>query len=324
MLTLGWVDVGTAGHGTLLAQSTSTSQSSTSWFDSMTSGIKRGFAKIGNTLTPTSSSEPKPEDSAISLNGKGKPGADLYVAVAHLHESANRLAEAEQQYQLALNEKPDYLPALLGYAQLKDRLGKLDDALRLYRQAAKSHPQAAAVYNNWGLCYARNQRLPEAAATLGRAVHLEPRNPLYRNNLAAVLVEQGQLADAVKEFRHVHGPAGAYYNVGYLLHAHGQPRLALQYFALALRADPSLTPARRWFDYLQHQAGQTPAARPSGEGVTVGMPAASGIEEPPPITPEPLRVSQAEAPLPPNGPPAQRLPPTSAARAASDASLQLR
>ena len=51
------------------------------------------------------------------------------MAVARLYEQSGKPAEAEQQYLLALKEKPDYLPALLGYAQLKERLGQPDDAI---------------------------------------------------------------------------------------------------------------------------------------------------------------------------------------------------
>jgi tetratricopeptide (TPR) repeat protein len=307
--TLGLVNVGGLNERVALAQSMSGSQSP-SWFDSMTSGIKQGFAKIGNFFNPKSSNLSKPEDSAIALNGQGKPDANLYVAVAHLQEGSNHLAEAEQQYQLALKDKPNHLPALMGYAQLKDRLGKPDEAIRLYQQAAKAHPKEAAVYNNMGLCYARYRQLKEAAAALGQAVQLEPRNVLYRNNLATVLVDQGRLAEAVERLRPVHGPAQAYYNVGYLLNSKGQPHVALQYFALALQADPSLTPARQWFDHLQQQSSQAHLARPADAGVTVARPTAAAPAEPPMVTQEPLRVSQ--TPAPPAVPRTQRLPPTNA------------
>jgi hypothetical protein len=110
--------------------------------------------------------------------------------------------------------------------------------------------------------------------------------------------------------------------VGFLLNEKGQPRIALQYFALALQADPALTPARRMFDALQQQLGRGRAAQSVDAGVTVGVPAAAAAEEPPMVTQEPLRVSQAAAPMPPNSLLTQRLPPTNAfgvaASAASD------
>ena len=82
------------------------------------------------------------------------------------------MADAEQYYRLALKEKPDHLPALLGYAQLEERLNKPNEALKLYQRAVKAYPQQASVYNNVGLYYARLGRLDEAVAALSRATQL--------------------------------------------------------------------------------------------------------------------------------------------------------
>lgn len=56
-----------------------------SWLDSISSGIKQGFTKVGNALNPNpkqTAKVPGPEDDAISLKNKAKPGPELYVAVA--------------------------------------------------------------------------------------------------------------------------------------------------------------------------------------------------------------------------------------------------
>ena len=181
-----------------LAQQPAASENK-SWWDSITSPVKKGFSKIGDALNPNSkpaAKAPGAEDDAISLKSKGKPGPGLYVAVARLYEQSGKLADAEQQYLLALKEKPDYLPALLGYAQLKEQLGQPDDAMRLYQRAAKAYPREASVYNNMGLYYARLGRADEAVGILTRAVELAPKNPRYRNNIATVLVDQGRLREA--------------------------------------------------------------------------------------------------------------------------------
>lgn len=231
-----------------------------SWTDSISSGVKQGFHKLGDALNPYPkplAKEPGPEDDAISLKNKGKAGPELYVAVAHLFEQSGKTADAEQQYLLALKEKPDYLPALLGYAQLKEQLRQPDDAIRLYQRAAKAYPREAAVHNNMGLCYARLGRLDEAVAAFTRAVELAPRNPLYHNNIATVLVDQGRLREAFMHLKEGHGEAAAYYNMGYLLTKKGQTQPAMQHFAQALRADPSMVAAQRWLEYLQRSTAQT-------------------------------------------------------------------
>jgi tetratricopeptide (TPR) repeat protein len=86
---------------------------------------------------------------------------------------------------------------------------------------------------------------------MARAIELDPKNPLYRNNIAATLVDKGRLGDAYKELRAVHGDAESYYNLGFLLNKKGQTQEALRHFQRALQADPSMVMARRWVDYLQ-------------------------------------------------------------------------
>jgi tetratricopeptide (TPR) repeat protein len=281
--------------------------SSTSWTDSITSPFKQGFDKLGRALNPKPSAPShESEDDAISLKTKAKPGPELYVAVARLYEQAGKMGEAEVQYQLALQIQPNDLPALLGYARVKEHVGKPDEAIGLYQRAAKAHPQEAAVYNNLGLCYARQpNRLDDAITAMSRAVQLDPKNPLYRNNIATVLVDQGKPQDAFRQLCAVHEVATAYYNMGYLLHKKGQTQAATQHFALALRADPSMEAARRWLEYLQRSTAQ---ARLSQHPMAMGVKVASQ-----PTVPE-------EPPLVSNEPMPRRLPPTATGESALDRS----
>ena len=257
---------------------------SKSWTDSVTAPFKQGFDKLGRALNPKPSASARgPEDEAVSLKGKGKPGPELYLAVARVYQQAGKPAEAEQQYRAALKEFPNDLPVLLSYAQLKDNLGRLDEAIEIYQRAAKAYPQQASIYNNLGLCYARQNRLDEAVAAMSRAIQLDGKNTLYRNNIATVLVDQGKLREAFANLRAVHGAGAAYYNMGYLLHKKGQTQAALQHFTLALRADPSLAAARCWVEYLQRS--MTQARLPQ-------HPAAMGlrITSPPPMAEQDIAV----------------------------------
>jgi tetratricopeptide (TPR) repeat protein len=279
-----------------LAADEPASSSNSSWTDSVSSSVKQGFSKVGQVFNPKPAAPPAiSADDPTSLSNKSKPGADLYVAIAQYYEQKNQTAEAEQQYQLALKEKPDYLPALLGCAQLKERQEKPDEALRLYERAIKAHPQQAAAYNNSGLCYARQGRLDKAVAALNRAVQLDPKNRLYHNNIAAVLVDQNQLNEAFAHLREAHGEAAAYYNMGFLLNKKGQTQAAMQQFALALKADPSMDAAQKWIDYLQRVTTQAQLPQ---------HPAATGLK----ITSRPILPATEDAPLP-EDPLLRRLPP---------------
>jgi tetratricopeptide (TPR) repeat protein len=256
-----------------------------SWMGSISSGVKRGFDRIGGALNPKSPSPATREDDAVSLKSKSKPSANLYVAIARLYAEADKLGEAEQQYQLALKTKTDYLPALLGCAELRDRMGRPDDAIQYYQRAAKVYPQEPSVYNNLGLCYARQHRLDDAAAALTRAVQLDPKNLRYRNNIATVLVDQGHIQEALAHLRQGHNEAAAQYNLAYLLNKKGQTQAALQHFSLALQADPSMAAAQHWIDYLQKRTMQ---ARLPQQPTVGRMPTTdNGIEPDSPRNPTP-------------------------------------
>jgi tetratricopeptide (TPR) repeat protein len=295
LLTLGVAGIAVTPR--CMAQTTYSGEKS--WTDTITSPFKQGYDKLSHAFSPKPPPGPaRAEDDAISLTSKAKPGPDLYTAIGRLYEQSGRLAEAEQQYQLALNENRDHLGALLGCAQLKERQGKPNDAIQLYQRAAKAHPQEASVSNNLGLCLARQSRLDESVSAMERATQLEPRNPLYRNNIAAVLVDQNRLREAYGHLRAAHGEAAAYYNLGYLLSKKGQTQAAIQHFSLALRADPSMDAARRWVQYLQKTAAQSRLAQ---------HPTAAAVR----VTTQPV-MPQQEALYAPEEPAPHRLPPTTA------------
>lgn len=271
------------------------SSNNKSWTDPITSPIKQGFDKMGKAFSskPTATI---PDDDPTSLKSKAKPGADLYVAIARLYLQNGKYGDADVQYQLALRENPNHLPALLGYAQLKDRLNKQDEAMQLYQRAMKAYPQDASVYNNLGIYHAKHQRLDDAVAMMKQAIQLDSQNPLYRNNIATVLVDQGKVEDAFIQLCAVHNEAEAHYNLGYLLNKKGQQQAALQQFVQAVNADPDMEAARNWVTYLHRTTSQARLSQhPMSNGVRVTTP--------PPRLPE-------AAPLPPDTSP-QRLPPTS-------------
>ncbi|MDZ7618250.1 MAG: tetratricopeptide repeat protein, partial [Patescibacteria group bacterium] len=229
--------------------------------ESFSSGVKRGWNGLTNTLSLEST--PKPAPDPTSLGSHGRPSPRLHVEMARLNEHSGRLDAAEQHYQEALRMDPNDLSAMLNYARLKDRQGEPAAAFDLYRRAVDTHPREASVYNYLGLHYDRRGMPTEAAATFAQAVQLKPTEPLYRNNVAHVLVQLGKLSDAFEHLHAVHGEAVAYYNLGYLLHRRGQREAAVQHLAAALRRDPSLNPARQLLAEL------SPAASPPA---TAGRP----------------------------------------------------
>ncbi|MGD0381946.1 MAG: tetratricopeptide repeat protein [Thermoguttaceae bacterium] len=115
---------------------------------SITDSVKQGFNKVGEFFTPKPNHKSPPTDDAISLNGKSKPGPELYAAIARLYEESGKNVEAEKYYQMALQEKGDNLTALLGYARFQENQGRFNEALALYQKAVQTHPKDAPAYNS--------------------------------------------------------------------------------------------------------------------------------------------------------------------------------
>jgi Flp pilus assembly protein TadD len=145
---------------------------------------------------------------------------------------------------------------LLGLARLYDRIGRYDEALIFYGRAAQVDKNSAAIQNDLGLCLARADNMKDAAAALRRAVALDPKKVLYRNNLATVLIELDRSDEAYQTLVGVHGEAVAHYNVGYLLAKRNRKADALRHFEQALASDPNLNEARQWIASL---TGKAPA-----------------------------------------------------------------
>ena len=300
---------------------------------SMASSLMKGFDKLTNAIMPKPTVVPATDP--ISLKTKSRPGPELYVRVARLNEQTGKPSEAAQNYRKALEIRPNYPGALLGYARLKDRTGDVAGAGRLYQQAAKAHPKEAAVFNNLGLFQARHRMLDQAADSLTQAVRLQPNVVKYRNNLATLLVEKGRYKDAFMHLQVVHGEAVAYYNLGFLLEKKGQIHTAALHYAVAARKNPALVESGQALARLQSMARRTQVPPAAGNPVRTqppmhrGSPLRSAV--PPsrstPLPPAPRRPGLDVRQLPPapseheqinRTPPRlptpsypQRLPPTS-------------
>jgi len=242
---------------------------------SITSSIKEGLGKLGEAVTPKPRVEPA--DDPVSLATEAKPGVELHVAVARLYVESGKLTEAAKHYQEALRREPNNLPALLGYAHLKDLLEEPAEARKLYLQAVRAHPKEASAHNNLALFYAGRGMLNEASAAMARAIQLQPKNPKYRNNIAQLLVTMGRTTEAFAHLSAVHRPAVAHYNLGYLLERQGQSQAAAQQFAIALQTDSSLVAARRGLERLQ---GLSARPQPPGDPVRLGTRVSSGPVRP--------------------------------------------
>lgn len=223
---------------------------SKSWTEKVADSFKGGTDRLTSSLT---SKQTQP-GTANTLKPDKEPGPAIYVAWAELQEQGGNIQEAETQLRKALAIDHNHVGALLAYAHLEDRQRNFQAALKYYNRAIRKHSKNATVHNDLGLCYHRHNKLNEAAEELAKAVQLEPDQKLYRDNLAAVLVDQGKGSEALTQLIEAHGQPVGHYNLGYLLvQKHDMPA-ALAQFRQAAQLDPSFDEARKWIVQLSRPA----------------------------------------------------------------------
>lgn len=246
-----------------------------SWSQKMAAPWKKLAGKDAPAPAADLSSDP------ISLQfASGPPTPSLYISMAQLSDQGGNTANARGLYQKALEMEPTSLEATLGLAHLEDRAGNMQPALQFYQKAVQEHPQDARPLNDLALCQARMGNMPAALQCLNQAVQLKPDKPLYRNNIAKVLIELNQLDQAVGHLSAVSDPAVANYNMAVLLHQRGRSAEAMDYLQQALAVNPQMSEAHTLLATLApaNPALAGTAVATVGGVIPVGGSTTSGIQ----------------------------------------------
>jgi tetratricopeptide (TPR) repeat protein len=121
--------------------------------------------------------------------------------------------------------------------------GRLPEAEASLRRAINLAPAGGQAYINLGYVYMRQGRMEEALATYEKAIPLNPRlqSEIY-NNLGLIYAEMGRMEDGEKALRksieiRPHH-AAPYHNLGSLFERQGNIDLAIEYYETAAKLAP--------------------------------------------------------------------------------------
>ncbi len=93
-----------------------------------------------------------------------------------------RIAEAKEEFQLAIQLKPDFGQARHNLARALVQSNQLDQALEQYRLAAAELPENVEILNDFGELLLRQDRVSEALQQFEKAAALDPTNRVAQQN----------------------------------------------------------------------------------------------------------------------------------------------
>ncbi len=158
--------------------------------------------------------------------------------MARLCESRGQTAEAKRLYEEIIQRHPKDPAGYHGLALLYAKQGQFREAEPCFARTLALAPDQADLLGDMGyFCYLCS-RSQEAEGYLRRAVELQPNQPLYGNNLALVLGEQGRDKESLDLFRRFGREEQAYANMAFVYAQRGQYAQALEMYNRVLTADP--------------------------------------------------------------------------------------
>jgi tetratricopeptide (TPR) repeat protein len=175
-------------------------------------------------------------------------------AAFQMHKLGN-LAQAEILYHQVLQHEPGNPFSFYGLGAIAVVRGEMEKAVPLLTKAMANGYHAEASYTHLGVALQTLGRLDEALEVYRMGRKLDPKNPRYPCNASVLLAQQGDPEAALKEVQKAIklDPAfvPAYVNAGTFLQSLERYEEAAAMFDKVLQLDPNHAPARLSLDAMR-------------------------------------------------------------------------
>ncbi len=155
---------------------------------------------------------------AARFPGSGEVQLALVRALRDLNQRNEAISGLEAFLQAHLQTSPEY-SSWLGI--LRDETGQWTVAEASHRKAVELAPNQDYLHNNLGYNLLMQKKNAEAAAEFREAVRLNPASQLARNNLGLALAGQDANAEAIANWQSGADPATAHNNLAVVLIENG-------------------------------------------------------------------------------------------------------
>jgi serine/threonine protein kinase/Flp pilus assembly protein TadD len=203
-------------------------------------------------------------ENALLAAGFNDGIAEVHVTLGRAFSAKGQFADAEREFQRALQIDPVNAEALRRLARTYQNMNRRNDAERIYRKAIQLRPIDWRGYQSLGNYYFNNGNQPEAARCYQRVLDLTPGNYNAYNDLGAAYLRMGNYAQAAVQLNRsvaLKPIAMNYSNLGSVYYLQGRFGEAAQLYQKAVVAESAnssywgnLADAYRWTPELALKA----------------------------------------------------------------------
>ncbi len=160
---------------------------------------------------------PKARQACSKAVELGNAGASGHVCLGVLENGAGNYEKAVDEFTRAIQLDPSSDGAYTGMASAYERLGKLNDAEKIYQQVIDLRPRYWKGYNQLGIFYCRQSQYDKCAGMFQKVAELTPDSFRGYANVGAAYLADGKYTEAIEPLRkslQVRATPGTYTNLG--------------------------------------------------------------------------------------------------------------
>ena len=138
---------------------------------------------------------------AEAISGSPRDNEMVWFLLGAIYERQKFFDKAETEFKKALDVNPKSAAVLNYYGYMLGDLGiRLDEAQSLVKRALAEDPYNGAYLDSLGWIYYKQNKLPDAEATLRKALERESHDPTIHSHLGDVYAKSGRTEQAFAEW----------------------------------------------------------------------------------------------------------------------------
>ncbi len=211
--------------------------------------------------------------------------AKTHLAAGQVLERQNKLAAAVEQYEKAISTDPRLVAAYNRLGITYEKMKRVEDGERVFRQGLEAVPDAAVLRNNLGYSLMLRNRLEAAEKEFRLALDSSPKFTRARMNLAITLARTRRPEASLAQFKKAVPEDAAHYNVGLICLDLRDYDAAEHAFRTALAINPECKGAREFLERTVQIANRTRSPTDDKQTSEAGMKLAGPFEEDSAVSP---------------------------------------